>query len=103
MPAVEEFGIEPIPAELRTVGWRDLFAILFTFNLSPLVYVLGAIAVTAGGLPLWWAATSIGLGTLVANLMLIVVARVGVDYGLPGQVAMRATFGQWGARALTSH
>ena len=102
MPVVEEFGVEPIPAELRTVGWRDLFAILFTFNLSPLVYVLGAIAVTAGGLPLWWAATSIGLGTLVANLMLIIVARVGVDYGLPGQVAMRATFGQWGARALTS-
>jgi hypothetical protein len=27
MPAVEEFGVEPIPAELRTVGWRDLFAI----------------------------------------------------------------------------
>jgi NCS1 nucleoside transporter family len=102
MPAVEEFGVEPIPAELRTVGWRDLFAILFTFNLSPLVYVLGAIAVTAGGLPLWWAAASIGLGTLVANLMLIVVARAGVDYGLPGQVAMRATFGQWGARGLTS-
>jgi hypothetical protein len=23
MPAVEEFGVEPIPAELRTVGWRD--------------------------------------------------------------------------------
>ena len=102
MPAVEEFGVEPVPAELRTTGWRDLFAILFAFNLSPLMYVLGALAVTAGGLPLWWAAAAIGLGTLTANLLLAVAARVGVDYGLPGQVAMRATFGQWGARGLTS-
>jgi len=102
VPAVEEYGVEPIPAELRTVGWRDLFALLFAFNLSPLMYVLGALAVTVGDLPLWWAAASIGLGTLTANLMLVLVARVGVDYGLPGQVAMRATFGQWGARGLTS-
>jgi len=102
VPAVEEYGVEPIPAELRTTGWHDLFAILFAFNLSPLMYVLGALAVTAGDLPLWWAAASIGLGTLTANLMLVVVARIGVDYGLPGQVAMRATFGQWGARGLTS-
>ena len=102
MPAVEEYGVEPIPAELRTVGWRDLFALLFAFNLSPLMYVLGALAVTVGNLPLWWAAASIGLGTLTANVMLVLVARAGVDYGLPGQVAMRATFGQLGARGLTS-
>ena len=45
MPAVEDYGVEPIPAELRTVGWRDLFAINFTFFLNPVMYVLGAIAV----------------------------------------------------------
>ena len=48
MPAVEEFGVEPIPAELRTVGWRDLFAINFTFFLNPVMYVLGAFAVVDG-------------------------------------------------------
>lgn len=101
-PGVERFGIEPIPAELRTVGWHDLFAILFTFNLSPLVYVLGALAVTVGGLPLWWAAGSMGVGALLGTSLLAVAGRAGVDDGLPGQVAMRATFGEWGARGLTS-
>src|SRR6478736_734284 len=59
MPAVEEFGVEPIPAELRTVGWRDLFAINFTFFLNPVMYLLGAFAVVDGGLPLPWAIAAV--------------------------------------------
>ena len=55
MPAVEEYGIEPIPLELRTAGWPDLFAVNFTFFLNPVMYVLGALAVLEGGLPLPWA------------------------------------------------
>jgi hypothetical protein len=31
---VESYGVEPIPAELRTVRWSDLFAINFTFFLT---------------------------------------------------------------------
>jgi purine-cytosine permease-like protein len=99
---IERYGVEPVPPELRTTGWRDLFAILFTWNSSPLVLVLGALAASAAGLPVWWAATALSLGALLGSLMLIVVAQVGVDYGLPGQVAMRGTFGLWGARGLTS-
>jgi NCS1 family nucleobase:cation symporter-1 len=102
MPAVESFGVEPIPAELRTVGWRDLFAINFTFFLNPVMYVLGALAVVAGGLPLWWAVLAMVLGQALAFACLVPIARAGVDYGLPGQVAMRATLGFWGARTLTS-
>ena len=102
MPAVEEFGVEPIPAELRTVGWRDLFAINFTFFLNPVMYVLGALAVVDGGLPLWWAVAAMVVGQALAFALLVVVAQPGVDHGLPGQVAMRSTFGFWGARTLTS-
>jgi NCS1 family nucleobase:cation symporter-1 len=102
MPAVEEFGVEPIPAELRTVGWRDLFAINFTFFLNPVMYVLGALAVVDGGLPLWWAVLAMVVGQALAFALLVVVAQPGVDHGLPGQVAMRSTFGFWGARTLTS-
>jgi NCS1 nucleoside transporter family len=102
VPAVEEFGVEPIPAELRTVGWRDLFAINFTFFLNPVMYVLGALAVVDGGLPLWWAVVATVLGQALAYTMLVVIAQPGVDHGVPGQVAMRATFGVWGARGLTS-
>ncbi len=49
--------------ELHTTGWRDLFAINFTFFLNPVMYVLGAFAVVAGGLPLWWAVARDGHGS----------------------------------------
>jgi NCS1 nucleoside transporter family len=102
VPGVETYGIEPIPAELRTAGWRDLFAINFTFFLNPVMYVLGALAVLAGGLPLLWAMAAMVTGQALAFAALVVVARPGVDHGLPGQVAMRSTFGFLGARTLTS-
>jgi nucleobase:cation symporter-1, NCS1 family len=90
VPAVEGYGVEPIPEELRTVGWRDLFAITFTFFLNPVMYVLGALAVVDGGLPVWWAVAATVLGQALAFGLLVVVAQPGVDHGLPGQVAMRA-------------
>ena len=102
MPQVESYGVEPIPSALRTVRWRDLFAINFTFFLNPVMMVLGALAVLEGGLPLLWAVVAMVLGQALAFAMLVVAARPGVDDGLPGQVAMRATFGLIGARALTS-
>ncbi len=102
MPAVEEYGIEPIPASLRTVGWRDLFAINFTFFLNPVMYVLGGLAVVQGGLPLAWAVVAMVAGQALAYAVLVVVAQPGVDYGLSGQVAMRASLGYWGARLLSS-
>ena len=85
MPAVEEFGVEPIPAELRTVGWRDLFAINFTFFLNPVMYLLGALAVASAGLPLWWAVAAMVLGQALAFSLLVPIAEVGVDHGLPGR------------------
>jgi len=102
VPAVEEFGVEPIPAELRTVGWRDLFAINFTFFLNPVMYLLGAFAVVDGHLPLPWAMAAMLVGQALAYAALVIVAQPGVDYGLPGQVAMRATLGFWGSRLLSS-
>jgi NCS1 family nucleobase:cation symporter-1 len=102
MPAIEEYGVEPIPAELRTTRWRDLFAINFTFFLNPVMYVLGAIAVAGFGLPLWWAILAMVLGQALAYAVMVPIAEVGVDYGLTGQVAARATLGFWGARLLSS-
>jgi len=102
VPAVEGYGVEPIPEELRTVGWRDLFAITFTFFLNPVMYVVGALAVVDGGLPVWWAVAATVLGQALAFGLLVIVAQPGVDHGLPGQVAMRASLGVWGARGLSS-
>ena len=102
MPSVEEYGVEPIPSELRTTRWRDLFAINFTFFLNPVMYVVGALAVTGFGLPFWWAILAIVLGQALAYAVMLPIAEVGVDYGLTGQVAARATLGFWGARLLSS-
>jgi NCS1 nucleoside transporter family len=102
VPAVEEYGVEPIPAELRTTRWRDLFAINFTFFLNPVMYVLGAISVVGFGLPLPWAILAMVLGQALAYAVMVPIAEVGVDYGLTGQVAARATLGFWGARLLSS-
>jgi NCS1 family nucleobase:cation symporter-1 len=102
MPSVEGYGVEPVPDELRTAGWRDLFAINFTFFLNPVMYVLGALAVVAGGLPLPWAVAAMVLGQAIAYACLVPIAQAGVDYGVPGQVAMRASLGFWGARLLSS-
>jgi NCS1 family nucleobase:cation symporter-1 len=102
VPQVEEYGVDPVPAELKTAGWRDLFAINFTFFLNPVMYVLGALAVVDGGLPLVWAVVATVAGQALAYVLLVVIAEPGVDYGVPGQVAMRATLGFWGARTLSS-
>ena len=102
MAGVERYGIEPVPAAERTVGWRDLFAINFTFFLNPVMMVLGALAVLESGLPLPWAVVATIVGQLLAYLALTIAAQPGVDDGLPGQVAMRAPFGELGARGLTS-
>ncbi len=102
MPEVERYGIEPVPAAERTVGWRDLFAINFTFFLNPVMMVLGALAVLESGLPLLWAIAATLTGQALAYAALTIVAQPGVDDGLPGQVAMRASFGGRGARVLTS-
>jgi nucleobase:cation symporter-1, NCS1 family len=95
VPALEGYGVEPIPAELRTVRWRDLFTINFTFFLNPVMYVLGALAVAQSRLPLWWAVGAMAAGQAIAYVFMIPIAQVGVDYGLPGQVALRATLGFW--------
>src|SRR5438132_4449879 len=41
-------------------------------------------------------------GQALAYACMIPIAQVGVDYGLPGQVALRATLGYWGSRLLSS-
>src|SRR4051794_41975444 len=66
------------------------------------MYVVGAIVVAGFGLPFWWAILAVVLGQALAYAVMVPIAEVGVDYGLTGQVAARATLGFWGARLLSS-
>lgn len=102
MARVEGYGVEPVPAELRTGSWRDLFAINFAFFLNPLMYLIGALAVSSGGLPLWWAVICLVSAQVISFALLTVAARPGVQYGIPGQVFTRSVLGYWGARIVSS-
>jgi cytosine/uracil/thiamine/allantoin permease len=45
---VEQFGIEPVPPELKTVRWHDIFAIIFGFALNLGSMLVGGMAVFSG-------------------------------------------------------
>ncbi|MBV8512969.1 MAG: cytosine permease [Xanthobacteraceae bacterium] len=98
---VEQFGIEPVPANRRTVGWFDLFSIMFNFMINPGTLLSGGLAVAAG-LPFVPAVLAQVAGTAVALAFYLVMATIGADYGIPGQVATRAVYGWRGAKAIPS-
>src|SRR5271157_1993162 len=98
---VEQFGIEPVPAELKTVRWHDIFAIIFGFALNPGSMLVGGMAVVSG-LSFWGALGAITTGVLLATIAYTIMATVGVDFGLPGQVSTRMAYGIRGAKWVPS-
>lgn len=98
---VEQFGIEPIPSMKRTVGWFDIFAIIFGFALNPGSILTGGLAVLSG-LSFLGAVTAITGGAMIAMVFYLVMATLGTDYGIPGQVATRMTYGLRGAKYVPS-
>src|SRR6202161_2471473 len=99
--AIEAYGIEPIPEALKTVRWPDLFLLVSNFLVNPGTILIGGLAV-ASGLSFWATILSSTLGIVVAFAAYIVMATVGVDYGITGQVACRMVFGIRGAKWLPS-
>ena len=98
---VEQFGIEPIPERLKTVKWYDLFFIVVNFLINPGTILISGLAV-ASGLSFQEAVVSQVCGVIVAFSAYIVMATVGVDYGVPGQVATRMAYGLRGAKWVPS-
>jgi NCS1 nucleoside transporter family len=98
---VEQFGVEAIPDDLKTVRWYDLFFIVINFMINPGNILIGGMAVVAG-LSFWASVAAETVGCLVAFCAYIVMATIGIDYGLPGQVATRMTFGLRGSKWLPS-
>lgn len=99
--AIEQFALEPIPAHLKTVRWPDLFLLISNFMINPSTILIGGLAV-ASGLSFWATIAASTLGIAVAITAYTIMATVGVDYGLTGQVACRMVFGIRGARWLPS-
>lgn len=98
---VESYGVEPIPPELKTVRWFDLFQIIVNVLLNPGLILIGGLAVVSG-LSFWAAVTAQVLGVMIAFTAYTVMATIGVDYGLPGIVSTRAFAGIAASRWLVS-
>jgi len=64
---VEQFGIEPVPPELKTVRWLDIFSIIFGFALNPGSMLVGGLAVLSG-LSFVGAVGAITCGVLLATI-----------------------------------
>ena len=77
---VEQFGIEPVPTELKTVRWHDIFAIIFGFALNPGSMLVGGMAVVSG-LSFWGAIGAITCGILLATIAYTITATVGTPAG----------------------
>lgn len=90
-----------MPENLKTVRWYDLFVIVINFLINPGMILIGGLAVAAG-LSFWAAVTAVVSGIVVAFTAYLVMATIGVDYGLPGQVATRMTYGIRGAKWIPS-
>src|SRR5215475_12564346 len=98
---VEQYGIEPVPEERKTAGWFDLFSIMFNFLINPGTMLSGGLMVAAG--LSFQAALAAGFfGTIIALVFYLIMATLGVDYGLPGQVATRVVYGLRGAKLIPS-
>src|ERR1700691_4913975 len=99
--AIEGFAIERIPDELKPVRCPDLFLLVSNFLGNPGTILIGGLAV-ASGLSFWATILTSTLGILIAFSAYVVMATVGVDYGITGQVACRMVFGIQGAKWLPS-
>ena len=98
---IEVYGTQPVPANLRQSGSYDLFVIMANFLVNPASIYSAALGV-AGGLSFITVVTTQAVALVVAMVVLLVMARMGVDYGLTGQMACRTALGVRGGRWLTS-
>lgn len=98
---VEQFGIEAVPPELKTAHWWDLFNIIVNFLIQPGMMVIAGLAI-ASGLSFWQTVGVSVSGVFIAYVAYVIMATVGVDYGIPGQVATRMAFGINGSKWLPS-
>ncbi|CAM3601511.1 purine-cytosine permease family protein [Parendozoicomonas haliclonae] len=94
-------GLMPVQATLRQGGFWPLFALFCNSMMNPATLVTSGLMIQTG-LPLALVALVQTLGVCVGMWPFIIVARVGSQYGVPGQVFCRAVFGYQGSRWLTS-
>jgi putative hydroxymethylpyrimidine transporter CytX len=96
---VPEWGIEPVPRELRRFGPLDSWVLWFNLGISLLLPIVAAFLVP--GLSFWGALVATVVGVVIGNLMLGYAGRIGADTGAPAMVLYRASLGRVGSYSAT--
>ena len=99
-PARPEWGIEPVPPELRRLGLLDQAVLWSNLGVSLLVLVAGALLVPALGL--WPALAATVVGAVVGNALLGLAAVPAATTGVPAMVLYRAPLGVRGSLLPTA-
>jgi NCS1 family nucleobase:cation symporter-1 len=96
LTAVEQRGIEPVPARERNGNPLQLFWVWFAANISILGLPLGATLVAMQGLNIWQALIVAAIGTAGSFALVGVVSIAGRRGGAPSMTLSRAVFGPRG-------
>ena len=91
----DNWGIEPVPDRLRTLGLLDTGMLWASLGLSLLVLVAGTVLVPA--LSLREALLAILVGGLFGNALLGAAAWIGAEARVPAMVLLRAPLGRAGS------
>ena len=97
----EPYGTEVVPEQERQGGFLAPFLIMVNYFINPGTIITAAMGV-AGGLSVPIVILVQLTGVMLGILVFLVMARIGVDYGLTGQMACRAALGIRGGKWLTS-
>jgi len=95
-----EWGIQPVPRELRVLGFLDQAVLWGNLGISLLVLVAGALLVPALGL--WQALAATVVGAVIGNALLGLAAVPAAETGVPTMVLYRAPLGLRGSLLPTA-
>src|SRR5215216_5525449 len=95
-----EWGIEPVPPDLRRLGFLDQAVLWGNLGVSLLVLVAGALLVPALGL--WPALAATVVGAVIGNALLGLAAVPAAATGVPAMVLYRAPLGVRGSLLPTA-
>jgi nucleobase:cation symporter-1, NCS1 family len=95
-----EWGIQPVPRELRVLGFLDQTVLWGNLGISLLVLVAGALLVPALGL--WQALAATVVGAAIGNALLGLAAVPAAETGVPAMVLYRAPLGLRGSLLPTA-
>ena len=95
-----DWGIDPVPQDLRRLGFFDNIALWGNLGISLLLPIVAAFLVP--GLSFASATLAVIVGVLIGNAMLGYAGRIGSDTGAPAMVLYRPSLGRRGSYAPTA-